>query len=154
MLGAETMWGLSAPVGKAVLASGIAPLLLTEFRMLGAAVLFWTVSLFTKKEEVSSRDLLSIAFASLLGIIFNQGMFIFGLSLTSPVNASVITTSSPIITMIIAALFLGEPVTKLKAGGVFVGAIGAFILIAGGTGAASAGQPSSVWGDLLAWGRR
>lgn len=67
MLGAETMWGLSAPVGKAVLASGIAPLLLTEFRMLGAAVLFWTVSLFTKKEEVSNRDLLSIAFASLLG---------------------------------------------------------------------------------------
>lgn len=152
MLGAETMWGLSAPVGKAVLASGIAPLLLTEFRMLGAAVLFWTVSLFTKKEEVSSRDLLSIAFASLLGIIFNQGMFIFGLSLTSPVNASVITTSSPIITMIIAALFLGEPVTKLKAGGVFVGAIGAFILIAGGSGAASAGQPSSVWGDLLCLG--
>ena len=111
MWGAEVMWGLMAPVSKLVLASAVTPLLLTDCRMLGAACLFWLASVFTKPEHVASKDLLLLFFASLLGIVFNQGSFIFGLSLTSPINASIITTSSPILTMIIAAFYLREPVT-------------------------------------------
>ncbi|WP_321572135.1 hypothetical protein [uncultured Duncaniella sp.] len=41
MMGANVMWGLMAPIVKLVLASGvIAPLLLVDFRMAGAAALF------------------------------------------------------------------------------------------------------------------
>ena len=147
MLGAEVMWGVMAPVSKIVLASAVTPLLMTNFRVLGAACLFWIASLFIKQEHVKHHDLLLLFFASLLGIIFNQGLFMFGLSLTSPINASIITTSSPIITMIIAALFLHEPVTKSKLLGVFLGAIGAFILIVSGQHGAS--QAGNMWGDIL-----
>ncbi len=39
MLGANTMWGLMAPVAKMVMAAGIvSPLLMTNFRILGAAL--------------------------------------------------------------------------------------------------------------------
>lgn len=41
MTGAEFMWGVSAPLGKVLLAGGISPLLLTECRTIGAAGLFW-----------------------------------------------------------------------------------------------------------------
>lgn len=147
MLGAEIMWGVMAPVSKIVLASAITPLLMTNCRVLGAACLFWIASLFTKREHVGHHDLLLLFFASLLGIIFNQGLFMFGLSLTSPINASIITTSSPIITMIVAALFLHEPVTRSKLLGVFLGAIGAFVLIVSGQHGGV--QGGNVWGDIL-----
>lgn len=144
MIGAEFMWGVSAPLGKMILAGGMTPLLLTDCRMIGAAVLFWIISLFSKNEKVSPKDLLNMFFASLFGIVINQCCFIWGLSLTSPVNASIITTSLPILTMVLAAIVLHEPVTKLKVGGVFLGAIGALILIIGSssgeTGGASAGD--------------
>lgn len=147
MLGAEFMWGVSAPLGKVILAGGVTPLMLTDCRMVGAAALFWVLSMFTGRERVEGRDLLLMFFASLFGIVLNQGLFLFGLGLTSPVNASIITTSSPIITMVLAAVFLGEPVSRLKVGGVFLGALGALILIAGGGGSGDA--EGSPLGDVL-----
>ena len=89
MLGANILWGLMSPVSKAVLIAGpISALSLTTFRMVGAAVIFWLASLFTKKEHVNHQDLMKLFFAALLGIVLNQGSFIFGVSLTSPINAS------------------------------------------------------------------
>lgn len=140
MMGAEVMWGAGAPLGKFILAGSVSPLLLTDCRIIGTAALFWLLSLFTPSEHVSPKDLLLIFFASLLGIVFNQCLFLFGLSYTSPINASIITTSLPIVTMVMAAIFLREPVTKLKVGGVFLGAIGALILIVSGTAATGTGS--------------
>ena len=146
MLGAEIMWGVGAPLGKVILAGSVTPLLLTDCRIIGTAALFWIFSFFVKSEPVSPKDLLSIFFASCLGILFIQCMFLFGLSHTSPINASIITTCLPIVTMVMAAIFLREPVTKLKVGGVFLGAIGALILIVSGTAAGGAG---SMLGDVM-----
>lgn len=146
MFGAELMWGAGAPIGKFILAGGVGPMLLTDCRMIGAAVLFWLVSLFVPSEKVYPRDMLSLFFASLLGIVINQCCFIAGLGLTSPINASIITTSMPIVTMVLAAVVLKEPITGMKLGGVFAGALGALILIAG---SGSAGSEGSWLGDLL-----
>lgn len=146
MAGAEIMWGVSAPLGTMILAGGVSPLLLTDCRMIGAAILFWLLSLFTRPEPVASRDLLRMFFAALLGIVVNQCCFVWGLSLTSPINASIITTALPILTMVLAAIVLREPVTKLKVSGVFLGAIGALILITGSHGADTQGSPL---GDTL-----
>lgn len=146
MLGAEFLWGVSAPLGKVILLGGVSPLLLTDCRMLGAAILFWIISIFTPKEKISPDDLLKMFFASLFGIVINQCCFVWGLSLTSPINASIITTSLPILTMVMAAIVLKEPVTRLKVGGVFIGALGALILILGGHSENSSGSPL---GDIL-----
>ncbi len=146
MLGAEFMWGAAAPLGKVILLGGISSMLLTDFRMIGAAILFWVLSLFTTSEKVSRRDLISMFFASMFGIVVNQVCFMFGLNLTSPINASIITTSMPIITMVLAAIILREAVTKLKVIGVLLGASGASILILSNTTGESGG---SAIGDLL-----
>ena len=151
MLGANILWGLMSPVSKAVLMAGpVSALSLTTFRMVGAAVVFWLASFFTKKEHVNHQDLAKLFFAALQGIVLNQGSFIFGVSLTSPINASIVTTTTPIITMIIAAFYLKEPVTGKKVIGIFVGAAGALLLILSSqSAAAGSGKSSNIWGDLL-----
>lgn len=146
MIGAEFLWGVSAPLGKVILAGGMTPLLLTDCRMIGGAILFWIISFFTKNEQVEPKDLLNMFFASLFGIVINQCCFLWGLSMTSPVNASIITTSLPILTMVMAAIVLHEPVTKLKVGGVFLGAIGALTLI---IGSGSGQSDGTSMGDVL-----
>lgn len=150
MLTANVLWGLMSPISKKVLSSGlIDSISLTTFRMIGAAILFWTASLFTKKEDVSPQDMMRLFFAALLGIVLNQGSFIMGVSLTSPINASIVTTTTPIITMIIAALYLKEPITGKKISGIFVGASGALLLILGSQQTSANVNHGNIWGDLL-----
>jgi drug/metabolite transporter (DMT)-like permease len=138
---AYLIFGLNTPISKAALMyEEISGLTLTFYRFAGAALLFWIISLFTKKEQVPWRDLFLLFSASLFGIFINQASFIVGLSLTSPIDASVITTLAPILTMILAAFFLKEPITWKKVTGVLIGASGALLLIlnsnASGLGAA------------------
>ena len=97
MLAANAMWGLMSPVAKIVMAGGlISPLVLTDLRIFGAMVLFWVISFFQKPEHVHHKDMAKLLGASLLAIVFNQGCFIFGVGLTSPADASIITTSMPL----------------------------------------------------------
>lgn len=149
MLGANVMWGLMSPVAKLVMAAGvISPLLMTDFRILGAAVLFWITSLFAPREHVPFTDLLRLAGAGMLGILFNQGSFIFGVSLTSPGEASVITTTMPLWVMLLAALFLKEPITFKKVGGICCGAAGALLLVLSGSAISDKGSNPAL-GDFL-----
>lgn len=105
MLGANVMWGLMSPVSKVILVGGaITPLVITDLRIGGAMILFWITSFFQKPEHVNHKDLVSLFFASLLAIVFNQGCFIFGVSLTSPGDASIITTSMPLWAMIFSCI--------------------------------------------------
>lgn len=133
MLGANIMWGLMSPVAKMVFASGIVlPAIMIDFRVAGAALLFWITSLFTEPEHVPVKDILRLMGAGMLGVLFNQGCFIIGVSLTSPGEASLVTTTMPMWVMLLAWLILREPITAKKAGGIALGATGAIILIAGG----------------------
>ena len=127
-LTANVMWGLMSPIGKSALQE-FSPISVTTFRMVGAAAAFWILSMFCKQEHVNHQDMLKIFFASLFALVFNQGVFIFGLSMTSPIDASIVTTTLPIVTMVVAAIYLKEPITNKKVMGIFIGAMGALILI-------------------------
>ena len=94
-LTANVMWGLMSPIGKSALQE-FSAISVTTFRMVGAAAAFWILSIFCKQEHVDHRDMLKIFFASLFALVFNQGIFIFGLSMTSPIDASIVTTTLPI----------------------------------------------------------
>lgn len=150
MLCANVLWGLMSPVAKTVMAAGVVtPLLLTDFRIVGAACLFWLASLLTRSEHVPLPDLLRLAGAACLGILFNQGCFIFGVSHTSPGEASIITTTMPMWVMILAAIILKEPITLKKAGGIALGAAGALILVMNASAAVAAKGSNPVLGDTL-----
>lgn len=150
MLGANVLWGGMAPMVKIVMASGlVTSLMLTNFRMAGAAVLFWCTSLFTPREHVPAADLLRLAGAAMLGIVFNQGCYVFGVGLTSPGEASVITTTMPMWVMLLAAVLLHEPITLKKAGGIVLGAAGALILVFSSASAVTSSASNPALGDVL-----
>lgn len=154
MFGANVMWGLMSPVSKFIMLGGaVAPFVVTELRIGGAMLLFWITSFFQKPEHVNHKDMASLFLASLLAIVFNQGCFIFGVSMSSPGDASIITTSMPLWAMVLAALILKEPITGKKVLGIALGAGGALLLILGSgkqvqATAADAGG-LAIWGDLL-----
>ena len=149
LLGSNVMWGVMAPISKFVLAGGfITSAALVDIRIFGGTVLFWIVSMFIAPEKVDRKDYLKLFGAGFFSTAFNQLCFIKGVSLTSPVDASICTSTLPIWTMIMAALFLKEPVTGKKAGGVMLGLGGALLLVFFGNGR-NAGGSSNVWGDLL-----
>ncbi len=148
MLGANVMWGLMSPVVKIVFATGVvAPMIVVDFRVAGAALLFWLTSLFLPKEHVPPADILRLFGAGMLGVLFNQGCFILGVKLTSPGEASLVTTTMPMWVMLLAWLILREPITLKKAGGIAAGAAGAIILIAGSASPVSGSNPAL--GDVI-----
>lgn len=148
MLGANVMWGLMSPVVKIVFATGVvAPMIVVDFRVAGAALLFWLTSLFLPKEHVPRADILRLFGAGMLGVLFNQGCFILGVKLTSPGEASLVTTTMPMWVMPLAWLILREPITLKKAGGIAAGAAGAIILIAGSASPVSGSNPAL--GDVI-----
>ena len=150
LLGANALWGLMSPVAKIVMVGGtITPLVMTDIRIFGAMILFWLLSFFTKHEHVPHKDLAKLFWASLFAIIFNQGSFIFGVGLTTPGNASIITTSMPLWAMVLAALFLGDPITGKKVLGIASGACGALLLILSSETGSSQEAQGNILGDIL-----
>ena len=148
MFGACAGWGLMSPVGKDAMLHGFDGITMVSFRVAGACLLFWIASLFAPKEQVPWRDRLMFIGAALTGLLFNQCCFTIGLSITSPINASIVTTSMPIFAMIVAALILREPITGKKALGVLMGCSGALILILSSAAHADA-RVGDIRGDLL-----
>lgn len=151
MAGACALWGLMAPLGKDAMTHGLDGITMVSFRVLGGALLFWLTSLFVRREHVPMRDKLRFAGAGLFGLCFNQCCYTIGLSLTSPVNASIVTTSMPIFAMVLSTLILKERMTGLKVGGVLIGCIGAVILVLA-SASATTDKEGNLSGDLLCLG--
>lgn len=146
LLVANILFGINNPLTRTLIPDKIDALSLTYFRFLGGAILFWIAALFAKKEKIPAKDILKLFFASILGVVLNQIFFFKGLSLTSPIDASLVVTLLPIFTMIFAAIIIREPITWMKIIGVIIGACGAFILIFHNSSINGVG---SLWGDIL-----
>lgn len=141
-------WGLMAPLGKDAMTHGIDGIDMVSFRVLGGAILFWLVSFFVPREHVPVKDILLFIGAAVFGLVCNQCCYTIGLGITSPINASIVTTSMPIFAMLLAALILKEPITSKKVMGVLLGCSGALILIL--TSAAhTSDKVGDIRGDLL-----
>lgn len=147
LLGAAVLWGCNAPMIKDLQGLGVPALVVADMRAVGAAVAFWVMSLFVGGgERVSVSMLGRLCVAGILCIVLNQVLFTVGVNYTSPIDATVISTMLPIVTMIFAAIILKESITGMKVVGIAVGASGALTLVFGG-GDSSAG--GGLVGDAL-----
>ena len=117
--GAYAIFGVNVVVCRDIATDGgIAPIVLFAMRSLVAGILFWLASLLTPKEKVPPRDLLLLAGAGILGLFLPQLTFLHAIELTTPVDLSIMSTTTPIFTMFVAAIFLKEPITWKKVLGV------------------------------------
>ncbi len=129
ILSANVIFGLGVPVTKFLLDDWVTPMTYMATRCVGATIIFWLVSLFLPREHVERRDLMVIMAGGLLGFVISQTLTAWALQYTTPVYFSLIATLTPIATMLLAALFLGERITGIKSVGVFLAILGAALMV-------------------------
>lgn len=123
------IYGLNYSIAKDVMPNYVKPFGFIFLRVTGATLIFWTLGLFVKEKSIEKEDFKKIAFAAFFGVGINFLSFFKGLSLTTPINASVIAVIAPIMVLIFSSILLKEKLTYRKIVGVFVGLFGAIILI-------------------------
>jgi len=111
----------------------ITPFQLTLLRAIFAALIFGVVHFSVVRERVERKDLMLLAVCGLFGITVSNVLFFAGLNLTTPVNASLLTLTSPLFLILFAIVVRGE-IELGKLVGVFIASIGGVILIMGDTG--------------------
>ncbi|MEA1785620.1 DMT family transporter [Arenibacter sp. GZD96] len=128
-IGATTIYGLNHTIAKGVMPFYVEPYGFIFLRVLGAAVLFWLLSFFVPKEKIVKKDWGRLAVCATLGACVNMLAFFKGLSLSTPINSSVLVTTTPIMVIVLSALLIKEKITLQKATGILIGFIGAVTLI-------------------------
>ena len=98
-------------------------------RVTGAAILFWLISFWGPKEKIARADWPRIFGCAIFGMVINMLFFFKGLSLSTPINSSVIITLSPVMVLILASILIKERITLLKSIGIAIGMAGALVLI-------------------------
>ncbi len=126
---ASVIYGVNHTIAKGLMPTVIEPFAFILLRVTGAALLFWLVSLFYPSEKVARKDWFRFFMCAFTGMACNMLMFFKGLSLSTPINSSVIITISPVLLLILSALFLNEKITWLKGTGIGLGLTGALLLI-------------------------
>ncbi len=141
------IYGVTFTVAKDIMPDYVAPFGLILVRVLGACALFWLISLFRPKEKIDNKDFPRIIAAAFFGVAFNQLTFFKGLSYTSPISASVLMVTAPILVLIFSTFLLKEKLQWRKIVGIILGLIGATTLIMYGkpTGDAT----NANWGNFL-----
>ena len=143
---ANVIFGLGVPVTKLLLDEWVSPMAYMATRCMGAAAIFWLISLFMPRERVERRDLLVIMGGGLLGFVVSQTLTAWALHFTTPVYFSIIATLTPVATMVCAALLIGERLSLRGALGVATGVVGALLMVMVGW------QVGSGMNDLLGIG--
>ncbi len=126
---ASVIYGISFTVAKDVMPLYIKPYGFILLRVSVATLVFWIVGIFLKKEKISFQDFARIFMAAIFGIALNMLAFFKGLSMTTPISASVIMVTTPIMVLTLATIFLKEKATKKKVLGILIGLLGAILLI-------------------------
>jgi len=129
LLIANIIYSANFSIAKEVMPAYVQPFAFVVMRVGGALVLFWMVSSIFIREKIDKKDLPRIALLALFGVTINQLLFLKGLSLSTPINASIIMVSNPIIVLVIAAIVLKEKISIGKMAGIAFGIAGALLLL-------------------------
>ena len=128
LLGANVIYGMNHIIAKDIMPEKLGPTAFIFLRILGASILFWVIKNFIK-EKIDKEDYFRLIVCGILGIAINQLLYFHGLNLTSPIDASIIYTSVPVLVLIFSYFLLKEKITPTKIVGIIVGGTGALLLI-------------------------
>ena len=123
------IYALNYSIAKDVMPDYIGPSGFILLRVIGGSFLFFLTYIFFIKEKVNSTDIVRLIFCGLFGVAINQLFFFEGLNLTTPINAAIIMTVSPILVIVFSAIIIKEKITIRKIFGIFLGLTGAATLI-------------------------
>ncbi|ALU75751.1 multidrug transporter [Tenacibaculum dicentrarchi] len=145
---ATVIYGITFTVAKEVMPMYIKPFAFIVLRVAGATTVFWALGFFVNAKSIEKSDYKKILITAFFGVGLNMLTFFKGLSYTTPISASVMMVTAPILVLIFASILLKERLMPRKIIGVIVGLVGAIILIAYGS-SANAAAKNIMLGNLL-----
>ncbi len=122
------IFGINPNCSEAIIPEYISPEVFTAVRMLFGTAVFWLLSPLARHEKPDKKEMLLLV----AGAVSLSGTLIaFGeaFKYTSPCYVSLVSATSPLWVMLLAALFLKEPVSTRKSLGVAVGIAGALVMV-------------------------
>ena len=139
---AYAIFGFNIISCKSIALDGnVTPMALFCLRSFGATALFWLWSLFTAPHEhIHKEDVWKVVVASFLGLFMTQLAFLFAITKTTAIDASIMSTLSPIMTLVISAIVIKERITWSGVAGIALSLIGVSIR--------SGADSTSIWGIL------
>lgn len=138
----SVIYGVTFTIAKDVMPQYIDAYGFILLRVSGSMLLFWLSWLFMPKEKIAFNDFPRIIAAAFFGVAFNMLTFFKGLSLTSPISASVIMVTTPMIVLVLSAIIMKERMRKRMVSGIVLGLIGTAFLILYGQSIGSATNAS------------
>jgi len=128
LAGAQVGFSLFPILGKLGLA-GIPPLLFAFLRVSAAAVLLDLLRRAQGSESIRRADRRPLFLYGLLGVSFNQVLFILGLFYTTAINTTILTATIPVFTLAAAVALGRERLTLRPALGIALAGAGALALL-------------------------
>lgn len=129
LVAVQIMFGTWPIFGKISLRS-MSSTSLVGFRILGAAIIF---TLFQRKLgqllQLPKRIIAWLVLSSLLGVVINQLLFVKGLSLTTAINATLLSTTIPVFTLAVSIALGHDRATVRHVLGIALAAAGVVYLV-------------------------
>lgn len=141
------VWACDYPFYNLVLGRYISPMAMVSASLVIAALWSLTPLLWEKSEKIDPADRLKIFGAAMLMGVARKLCMMFGLANTSPIDGSIISTSTPLIVLFLSAIVGVERLSKTKTIGLLLGMVGAISIIVSSNH--SSHESSSVEGNLL-----
>ena len=126
------VWGSNFVFGK-LLVQNFSPALLTMLRLLFIVLFLIGISSYKKHfKRLNKSDLLAVIFLGIIGVFINQWSFFVGLQTADSTTSALILATTPILTSVLAAIFLKEKLTIRMLMGSIVAIIGIYFVVAKG----------------------
>ena len=145
---ATLIYGVNYTIAKEVMPLYVKPFAFILLRVSGATLVFWILGLFIKQQKIEKGDYKKILLAAFFGVALNMLSFFKGLSLTTPISASVMMVTSPIMVLIFSSILIKKSIGKQRILGIIIGLVGAILLITYGS-SSNTDATNSNWGNFL-----
>ncbi|WP_253701702.1 DMT family transporter [Bacillus sp. FJAT-27445] len=131
-------WGLNVIATK-IIVTTFSPVAITSLRILVAGItVFLVLALLKKIRKPTRHEFIYTFIASIFNVVCHHYFLSLGLTKTTASNAGLILGLGPLLSAILAAIFLGSRFTALRTAGVLAGLAGvSFIVLENGTGVGS-----------------
>ena len=129
---ANLIYAINYIFAKDVMPDYITPKGFILIRVLGASIVFYILYKIFIKEKIHKKDWYYLIICAVFGVVINMLCFFEGLNITTPINASLIMITTPLIVYSINFFMYRKERNYKKFIGVMLGLIGAGVLITNG----------------------
>ena len=124
-------WSTNFLLGR-VLAQAVSPIVLCTGRFTVAAIVFACLAFWFRWPRPRGREWMLVTAMAFTGIFLFNTVLYWGLTYTTAINATLVNSLNPLVTLLMAVVFLREKTTKLLSLGVLSSVLGVAVIAARG----------------------